>query len=324
MAARLLVGRQLHHMSPLSSLSCMRVYNERDSESSEETGRVRSSRESLRASAATHTQREREREVNGSTPPRGTAAASHVSSLLSAMHARAHGERQWEPRGNGTGTEQQREPAGLCSHTHAVSDSERRMAARLLVGWQLHHMSPLGSLPCACARRETVGAARKRDRYGAAERACGPLQPHTRRERERERRMAARLRVGRQPHHTSPRPRLPCACTLRETVGAARKRDRYGAAERACGPLQPHTRREREREREVNGSTPPRGMAAASHVSSLLSAMRVHTERDSGSREETGPVRSSGESLRASAATHMQRERERGEWQHASSWDGSL
>src|SRR5665648_818393 len=135
--------------------------------------------------------------------------------------------------------------------------------------------------------------------------------------------MAARLLVGWQPHHMSPLSSLPCACTLRETVGAARKRDRYGAAERACGPLQPHTRREREREREVNGSTPPRGMAAASHVSSLLSAMRVRTERDSGSREETGPVRSSRESLRASAATHTQRVRERGEWQHASSWEGS-
>src|SRR5665648_875841 len=89
MAARLLVGWQLHHMSPLSSLPCMRVHTERDSGSREETGRVRSSRESPRASAATHMQREREREVNGSTPPRGMAAASHVSSLLSAMHARA-------------------------------------------------------------------------------------------------------------------------------------------------------------------------------------------------------------------------------------------
>src|SRR5665648_140761 len=64
-------------------------------------------------------------------------------------------------------------------------------------------------------------------------------------------------------------------------------------------------------------------MAAASHVSSHLSAMRVRTERESGSREETGQIRSSRESLRASAATHTQRVRERGEWQHASSWDGS-
>src|SRR5665648_984527 len=137
--------------------------------------------------------------------------------------------------------------------------------------------------------------------------------------------MAARLLVGWQPHHMSPLSSLPCACTLRETVGAARTRDRYGAAERACGPVQPQTRRGREREREVNGSTPPRGMAAASHVSSLLSAMRVHTERDSVSREDTGAVRGSRESVRAPAATHTQkeRERERGEWQHASSWDGS-
>src|SRR5665648_506217 len=197
MAARLLVGWQLHHMSPLSSLPCMRVHTERDSGSREETGPVRSSRESLRASAATHTQREREREENGSTPPRGMAAASHVSSPLSAMRV----------------------------HTERDSGS----------------------------REET-----------------GP-------------------------------------------VRSSRESLRASAA----------THTQREREREVNGSTPPRGMAAASHVSSLLSAMRVHTERDSGSREETGPVRSSRESLRASAATHTQRVRERGEWQHASSWDGS-
>src|SRR5665648_549237 len=185
------------HVSSL--LSAMRVHTERDSGSREETGPVRSSRESLRASAATHTQREREREVNVTTPPRGLAAASHVSSLLSAMRV----------------------------HTERDSGS----------------------------REET-----------------GP-------------------------------------------VRSSRESLRASAA----------THTQREREREVNGSTPPRGMAAASHVSSLLSAMRVHTERDSGSREETAPVRSSRESLRSSAATHTQRERERerGEWQHASSWDGS-
>src|SRR5665648_982419 len=133
--------------------------------------------------------------------------------------------------------------------------------------------------------------------------------------------MAARPLGGWQLHHMSPLSSQPCTCALRETVGAARKRDRYGAAERACGPLQLHKRRVREREKRR--STPPRGVASASHVSCLLSAMRVRTERDSGSREETGPVRSSRESLRASAATHTQRVRERGEWQHASSWDGS-
>src|SRR5665648_105061 len=199
MAARLLVGWQLHHMSPLSSLPCMRVHTERDSGSREETGPVRSSRESLRASAATHTQREREREENGSTPPRGPAAAPHVSSPPSAMRV----------------------------HTERDSGS----------------------------REET-----------------GP-------------------------------------------VRSSRESLRASAA----------THTQREREREVNGSTPPRGMAAASHVSSLLSAMRVHTERDSGSRAETGPVGSSRESAWASGPTHAQRERERerGEWQHASSWDGS-
>src|SRR5665648_742504 len=213
MAARLLVGRQLHHMSPLSSLPCMRVHTERDSGSREETGRVRSSRESLRASAATHTQRERER---GEWQHASSWDGSCITCLLSP----------------------------LC---HA----------------------------CACTLRETVGAARKRDGYGAAERARGPLQPHTCRERERER--------GEWQHASSWDGSCitcllsplchACACTLRETVGAATKRDGYGAAERACGPLQPHTRRERER--EVNGSTPPRGTAAASHVSSLLSAMHA-------------------------------------------------
>src|SRR5665648_935379 len=89
----------------------------------------------------------------------------------------------------------------------------------------------------------------------------------------------------------------------REETGTEQQREPAG--------LCSHTHAESEREREVNGSTPPHGMAAASHVPSLLSAMRVHTERDSGSRGETGPVRSSRESLRASAATHTQRVRER-------------
>src|SRR5680860_400552 len=129
------------------------------------------------------------------------------------MRARAHRERQWEPRGNGTGTEQQREPAGLCSHTHAERERERG---------ELQHASSWDGSCITCLVPPLCQA---------------------------------------------------CACTLRETVGAARKRDGYGAAERACGALQPHTRRERER--EVNGSTPPRGTAAASHVSSLLSAMHA-------------------------------------------------
>src|SRR5665648_676770 len=246
-----------------SLLSAMRVHTERDSGSRGETGRVQKSRESLRASAATHTQRVREREVNGSTPPRGMAAASHVPSLLSAMHARAHCERQWEPRGNGTGTEQQREPARLCSHTNAERERER----------EVNGSTPPRGMAAASHVPSLLSA----------------MRVHT------ERDSGSRGETG--------------------PVRSSRESLRASAA----------THTQRVREREVNGSTPPHGMAAASHVPSLLSATRVHTERDSGSREETGPVRSSRESLRASAATHAQRERERerGEWQHASSWDGS-
>src|SRR5665648_1303542 len=119
------------------------------------------------------------------------------------------------------------------------------MAARLLMGRRLHHMSPLSSLRCACTLRETVRAARKRVR-SSRESPRASAATHTQRERER----------GEWQHASSWDGSCitcllsplchACACTLRETVGAARKRDGYGAAERACGPLQPHTRRERE------------------------------------------------------------------------------
>src|SRR5665648_235910 len=249
MAARLLVGRQLHHMSPLSSLPCMRVHTERDSGSREETGPVRSSRESLRASAATHTQRERER---GEWQHASSWDGSCITCLLSP----------------------------LC---HA----------------------------CACTLRETVGAARKRDGYGAAERACGPLQPHTRREREREVNGSTPPRGTAAASHVSSLLSAMHARAHGERQWEPRGNGTGTEQQREPAGLCSHTHAESEREREVNGSTPPHGMAAASHVPSLLSAMRVHTERDSGSRGETGPVRSSRESLRASAATHTQRVRER-------------
>src|SRR5680860_835781 len=165
------------------------------------------------------------------------------------MRARAHRERQWEPRGNGTGTEQQREPAGLCSHTHAESGRVRRTDARVLLGREVHHSCPLSSVPCVRVHTERDSGSREETGRVRSSRESlrASAATHTQRERER----------GEWQHASSWDGSCitcllsplchACACTLRETVGAARKRDGYGAAERACGPLQPHTRRERER-----------------------------------------------------------------------------
>src|SRR5665648_799263 len=248
MAARLLMGRQLHHMSPLSSLRCACTLRETVRAARK---RVRSSRESPRASAATHTQRERER---GEWQHASSWDGSCITCLLSLLcHACACTLRETvgaARKRDGYGAAE-RACGPLQPHTRRERERGEWQHASSWDGRCITCLlSPLCHA-CACTLRETVGAARKRDGYGAAERACGPLQPHTRRERERER--------GEWQHASSWDGSCitcllsplchACACTLRETVGAARKRDGYGAAERACGPLQPHTRRERERER---------------------------------------------------------------------------
>src|SRR5665648_681859 len=225
-----------------SRRTAMRETAERDSGSREETGPVRSSRESLRASAATHTQREREREVNGSTPPRGMAAASHVPSLLSAM--RVHTERDSGSREETGPVRSSRESLRASAATHTQRERERERGE-----WQ--HASSWDGSRITCLLSPLCHAREHRESHWE-ERGHG--------------------------------------------TGTEQQREPAG--------LCSHTHAEREREREVNGSTPPRGMAAASHVSSLLSAMRVHTESDRGCRSEAGPVRSSRESAQARAHTH--------------------